>query len=66
MAFLKWLQEMRTPVMDGVLGTITHLGEETVFIVLGILIFWCLNKREGYFLLTSGLIGTVLNQFLKL
>ena len=66
MEFLKWLQEMRTPFMDGVLGTITHLGEETVFIVLGILIFWCLNKREGYFLLTTGLIGTVLNQFMKL
>ena len=66
MEFLKWLQEMRTPFMDGVLGTITHLGEETVFIVLGILIFWCINKREGYFLLTTGLIGTVLNQFLKL
>ena len=66
MAFLKWLQEMRTPFMDGVLGTITHLGEETVFIVLGFLIFWCINKREGYFLLTTGLIGTVLNQFMKL
>lgn len=66
MEFLKWLQEMRTPFMDGVLGTITHLGEETVFIVLGILIFWCISKREGYFLLVTGLIGTVLNQFVKL
>ena len=66
MEFLKWLQAQRTPFLDSVFGTITHLGEETVFIVLGILFFWCISKREGYFLLATGLIGTVLNQFLKL
>ena len=66
MEFLKWLQAQRTPLLDSVFGTITHLGEETFFIVIGILIFWCISKREGYFLLSTGLIGTVLNQFLKL
>ena len=66
MEFLKWLQELRTPFMDSAFGAITHLGEETTFIVLGILFFWCISKREGYFLLATGLIGTVLNQFLKL
>ena len=66
MVFLKWLQEQRTPFMDSVFSAITHLGEETIFIVLGILFFWCISKREGYFLLATGLIGTVLNQFLKL
>lgn len=66
MEFLKWLQELRTPFLDGVFGTITHLGEETFFIVLGILFFWCISKREGYFLLATGLVGTVMNQFLKL
>ena len=66
MELLKWLQELRTPFMDGMFSTITHLGEETIFIVLGILFFWCVSKREGYFLLATGLIGTVLNQFLKL
>lgn len=66
MEFLKWLQELRTPFLDGVFSTVTHLGEETFFIVVGILFFWCISKREGYFLLSTGLIGTVLNQFLKL
>ena len=66
MEFLKWLQELRTPFMDGVFGAITHLGEETIFIVLGILFFGCISKREGYFLLVTGLVGTVWNQFLKL
>ena len=66
MEFLKWLQTQRTPLLDSVFSGITHLGEETFFIVVGILFFWCINKREGYFLLSTGLIGTVLNQFLKL
>ena len=66
MEFLKWLQTQRTPLLDSVFSGITHLGEETFFIVVGILFFWCISKREGYFLLATGLVGTVLNQFLKL
>ena len=66
MEFLKWLQTQRTPLLDSVFSSITHLGEETFFIVVGILFFWCISKREGYFLLSTGLVGTVLNQFLKL
>ena len=66
MDFLKLLEGLRSSVLDTFFSTITHLGEETVFIVLGILFFWCINKKEGYYLLSVGLIGTVINQFLKL
>ena len=66
MEFLKWLQELRTPFLDGVFGTITHLGEETFFIVFGLIFFWCVSKKEGYYLLSVGFIGTIVNQFLKL
>ncbi len=66
MAFLKLLESIRNPVLDVIFSTITHLGEETIFIVVGILFFWCINKKEGYYLLSVGLIGTVINQFLKL
>lgn len=66
MGLLYWLEGIRTPFLDTVFSLVTHLGEETVFIVLGIFVFWCINKREGYYLLSVGLIGTVLNQFLKI
>lgn len=66
MEFLKFLQEIRTPVLDAFFSTITHLGEETIFIVMGLIFFWCINKKQGYYLLSIGLIGTVINQFLKL
>lgn len=66
MEILRWLESIRTPFLDSFFAALTHLGEETIVIVLGILLFWCINKREGYYLLGIGLIGTVVNQFLKL
>ncbi len=66
MAFLRFLEGLRTPFGDAFFSTITHLGEETFFIVFGLIFFWCINKKEGYYLLSIGFIGTVVNQFLKL
>ena len=66
MELLYWLQSIRTPVGDAFFSLITHLGEETLFIVFGLLVFWCLDKWEGYYLLSAGLTGTVINQGLKL
>lgn len=66
MEFLEFLQGLRNPILDGFFSLITLLGEETVFIVIALLFFWCIDKKQGYFLLSVGLLGTVLNQFLKL
>ncbi len=66
MAFLHFLENLRNPVCDAFFSVVTHLGEETFFIVFGLIFFWCINKKEGYYLLSIGFIGTVLNQFLKL
>lgn len=44
----------------------TSFGEELLFMVLALGIFWCVDKREGYYLLFLCFFGTVLNQFLKL
>ena len=54
------------PWLDTVMAAITHLGEETVFMVAALFVFWCVSKRHGYYLLAIGFAGTVLNQFLKL
>ena len=66
MEFLRLLEGIRTPFLDSLFSTITQLGEETVIILVGLLFFWCINKKEGYYLLSIGLVGTVLNQFLKM
>ncbi len=66
MPFLYFLRDLSNPVFDFFFETVTHLGEETVFLVVSIVFFWCVNKREGYFILLSGLIGTLANQAAKL
>lgn len=66
MSLLYLLEDLRTPFGDAFFSLVTHLGEETLFIIFGLLFFWCINKMEGYYLLTVGLTGTVVNQFLKL
>lgn len=66
MSFLYFLEGIRNPVLDAFFSVVTHLGEETFFIVLGLIFFWCVDKKQGYYLLSVGFIGTVINQFLKL
>ena len=66
MKVLYALESIRTPWLDAVMAAITHLGEETVFMVAALVVFWCVSKCQGYYLLTVGFAGTVLNQFLKL
>ncbi len=48
------------------MGAVTYLGDELLFIVLALTVFWCVDKAEGYYLLFVGFLGTMFNQFLKL
>jgi len=66
MQFLYLLERIRNPVLDAFFSLVTHLGSETLFIAIAIAVFWCVSKRTGYYLLTVGFFGTLLNQFLKL
>ena len=66
MEFLHLLQGIRTPVLDEIFALITLFGEETIFIAVGLLFFWCIDKLAGYYLLLIGVGGTVVNQFLKM
>lgn len=66
MSFLYFLEGLRTPFLDKLFSAITNLGGETALLAIGLALFWCVDKRMGYYALTTGLSGTVLNQFLKL
>lgn len=66
MKILYFFESIRRPFLDGLMSILTKLGEETVFIALAILIFWCFDKKQGYFLIVVGFIGTFINQFLKM
>ena len=66
MDFLRLLEGIRFPALDTIMSLITQLGDELCFMVIAITMFWCIDKRRGYYLLSVGFLGTVINQFLKL
>ena len=66
MEFLRFLESIRTPVGDAFFSAITHLGDETFFLVIAITFFWCVSKRQGYYILMTGVVGSVFNQWLKI
>lgn len=66
MEFLYLLESLRCGILDAFFSIITILGEETAFMLVGMTVFWCVNKYEGYCLLCTGFFGTLVNQFLKI
>ena len=66
MQLLYVLEQLRTPAVTKLLSVLTNLGGIYGFMVLSIIVFWCIDKRCGYFMLGMGFMGTVLNQFLKI
>lgn len=66
MDILYAMEKIRTPFWNGVMSAVTQLGGEVIFIVAAVVVFWCVSKWEGYYLMTIAFCGTVLNQFLKL
>ena len=66
MKVLYWLESIRAPWLDAVMLAISQLGGEILFMAIVIALFWCMDKRKGYYLMTVGFFGIVANQFLKL
>lgn len=66
MELLYFLEKIRIPVLNELMLMITMLGEETAFLIIALVVFWCVDKRRGYFLMAVGFMGTILNQILKL
>jgi len=66
MALLYFLEGIRIPVLNEFMLLITMLGEETAFLVIALIMFWCVDKKKGYYILSVGFVGTILSQFMKL
>ncbi|MBA4348148.1 MAG: hypothetical protein C0413_04790 [Clostridiales bacterium] len=66
MEFLKLLEAIRTPLFDAVFQFFTFFGEETIFMIVAMGFFWCIDKKTGYLLLYVSFLGNIINTFLKL
>ena len=66
MEFLRLLESVRVPALDAFFSAVTYFGDELAFMALALLLFWCVDKRTGYYVFVVGLFGTLANQFLKI
>ena len=66
MDFLYLLEKIRVPGLNELMLAVTELGGELPFLVIALIIFWCVDKRRGYYVLSVGFLGTLSNQFMKL
>ena len=66
MGFLYLLEGIRMPGLNELMLGVTRLGEETAFLVIALIVFWCVDKKKGYYVMAVGFLGTMANQFLKL
>ena len=66
MSFLYWLEDLRVPIINEFMLAITYLGDEIAFLVVALVLIWCVDKRTGYYVLSVGFLGTIANQFMKL
>ena len=66
MQILYFFEKISNPVLDFIFTAITQLGDELALMLVAIILFWCIDKRSGYFMLVSGFFGILANQTLKL
>ena len=66
MDFLYILEDLRVPVFNEFMLAVTYLGDEIAFLVVALILMWCANKYDGYYVLSVGFLGTMANQFMKL
>lgn len=66
MEVLYFLEKLRMPVLNEFMLGITYFGDEIAFLVIALILFWCVDKRRGYYVLSVGFFGTLANQFLKI
>ena len=64
MQMLYWLESIRNPVLDAFFSLITYCGDELVFMAVAVILMWCVDKYQGYFMLFVGFLGTQINQLL--
>lgn len=67
--YLLLLQNFREAtggVLNGLFELLTKLGEASVVTLLTALVYWCVDKREGIFLMLTFYYNRVINGFLKI
>ena len=65
MELLYFLEKLRSPVLDRLCILLSMLGEETVFLTVGLILLWCVDKQWGYRYMMCGFFSSGLSRLLK-
>ena len=52
--FLDALAGIRTELLTGIMNGVTWLGDEKLFVLISLVVFWCISKHGGLYMLTVG------------
>lgn len=66
MEVLYFFESIRNPFLNVVMTVFTYLGSEIAFLAFALTIYWCVDKKRGYFVMSVGYIGVIINQILKI
>lgn len=58
MQILYALAGLRNPFLDYVMMGITYAGSEAITVATVMIIFWCVNKYDGYYMMANFMCGT--------
>ena len=64
--FLDTLADCRFAALDLFFNTLTFLGDEKLFVVISLTVLWCVSKRGGQYMLTTGFAVSSVGQALKM
>ena len=64
--FLETLASARIPIVTTLFNLITYLGDEKLFVVIGLIVMWCFSKRGGLYMLTVGFGASTIGQMMKM
>ncbi len=62
---IRRLQLIRSDLLDKIVKGVTLLGDEMFFIIVAVIVFWCVDKRFGYKLINVYLLGCVAIEGIK-
>ena len=60
MELLHMLENIRISFVDQLMLAVTTFGEETALLVIALIVFWCVNKRHGYYTIPQAFFQRIL------
>ncbi len=64
--FLQTLADHRMDAVTWIFNKLTFLGDEKLFVLIALIVFWCVSKRGGQYMLTVGFSASSIGQTLKM